>query len=175
MALRLKGCCDSCPPASYTACDYYNVFEIQIKWGSGTDLDVGVKYNNSTAGYSCENGTNPLYDSGDIRTEGGTETVFVTVTGNTSQNVDIFSHWYNGTASGKNPSSNSFNVLSVDIEIKVIGCDKQESVTVNTSKRANECSCSSSDRKVAEIAVNNGNWTLSKTEQDGGFSGGLLP
>lgn len=157
MTLRLKGCCDSCPPSTMGVCS--SIFSIDVDWASGYDLDVGVQYGNSKAGFDCSpTGNNPLW-SGDDRSSGGKETFFVETTQGSTNPIDIFCHWYSG--SNKIGGSTNVNIGNIDITITVSDCSETQTKTVKTGNTHSGCSCDSTNRKEAFVQIaSNGFWTL---------------
>ena len=161
MDIQLLGCCDTCPTSQGGACDL--VFEITVTWpATFNDLDVGVKYNSATAGFDCTNGANPLHDSGDVTSSGGSEKFFVNVTPGVAGFIDLFFHWHLGANNNKDGDGTSnVNRGSANIAIEASTCDSTSTLTVNTLSEYSGCSCDVATHKKARIAIGTtGLWVL---------------
>jgi hypothetical protein len=159
--IRFLGCCDECPPVSQAICDDScdTTFEIEVTWTTDfEDLDVGIKYDGSTAGYECDNGQNPLFSSGDVRGTGGTE-IFHVLHGGGAKDIEIFCHWYDGNAKGG--GTGNVNLGNSPIQIKVTNGTTVRTKTVQTMLQYDSCSCHLATNQLARVWIrDSGFWTI---------------
>jgi hypothetical protein len=71
---------------------------VDYSWNSPcADLDTCTEYDNATAGWSCDNGGNPQFVSGDDTGCGGTESIEIEINDKGyTQYVTLSARWYKG-------------------------------------------------------------------------------
>ena len=135
MTARIKGCC-ACPPIDFECSVCSDICKIVFQWDAqGADLDTSIVYDGRSSGFSCTNGNNPFFSTGDDTGQTEQEVHYVCLPKDSQTEIKMYCHWFNG--------SNIPEIKTVKITLDKCGEIAVKNLTVENT----DSGCSGSPEK----------------------------